>query len=240
MSTLRLNSCIALYVLFFCLCGFVPMHTAMADVQYVSDLLIISVKENQDPDSSVVGYLRSAAAVEILDETEELMQVRAEDGIQGWVRKKFIVVDKPKAIIIRELEEKIALLEDDIKTLRQGSDAQDLHAVIDGYKQELVTLTASLENEKQMRSALQKDLKQVDQNYQQILDKNKQNEGIGKELASVRNENKALKEKIAALAPVTETPALSGNMKWFLIGGGVLLFGFIIGRSIRGKRTYRY
>ena len=50
-------------------------------------------------------------------------------------------------------------------------------------------------------------------------------------------ENKALQDKIAALPPADATSVLSGNMKWFLIGSGVLLFGFLIGRSIKGKRT---
>ncbi len=51
---------------------------------------------------------------------------------------------------------------------------------------------------------------------------------------------KALKEKVAAQSPTNTTSMLSGNMKWFLIGGGVLLLGFLIGRSIKGKRSHRY
>jgi len=53
------------------------------------------------------------------------------------------------------------------------------------------------------------------------------------------DENKTLKAKIAT-QPNNPAPMLSGNMKWFLIGGGVLLFGFLIGRSIKTKRSYRY
>jgi SH3 domain protein len=240
MRTLCLKTPFAVFIFFFSLYCFVIPPPALADIQYVSDLLIISIRDGQDEDAAVLGYLRSAAAVDILEETEELMQIRTEDGIQGWVRKKFIVPDKPKAVIIDELEEKISVLEENIQTLQEGSDAQGLQNMIDGYKQKVTNLTASYENEKRTRLALQKDLKKVTAEHQQLSKQSKINKGVNKELASVKNENKALKDKIAALPPADASPLLSGNMKWFLIGGSVLLLGFIMGRAIKGKRSYRY
>lgn len=241
MSTLRLKSIFAVFVFLGSLYGIVLVSAAVADTQYVSDLMIISMKEGQDPDTPVMGYLQSAASVEVLEETEELMRIRTEDGTQGWVRKKFIVKDKPKAVIIRELEEKIALLEDDIKTLQKGSDPQDLTNTIKEYKQQIVALTTSLENEKKTTLTLQKNLQEVNATYQALVNKQKNTADTIKELASIKDENQALKDKIAALPPIDSTPMLSGNMKWFLIGGGVILLGFLMGRAIRGgKRTHRY
>jgi SH3 domain protein len=241
MSTLRLKSVFTVSVFVCCLYGFMLVSAVMADTQYVSDLMIISVKEGQDLDSPVIGYLRSAASVEVLEETGELMRIRTEDGTQGWVRKKFIVKDKPKAIIIRELEEKIALLEGDIKTLQQGSDSESLTNTIREYKQQIETLTTSLENEKKTTLSLQKNLQEVNATYQALVNTHKNAAETLKELASIKDENQALKDKIAAMPPINSTPMLSGNMKWFLIGGGVLLLGFLMGRAIRGgKRTPRY
>ncbi len=223
MNTLRVKVFFAVSVFFFY--GFILIPTVMADIQYVSDLLIISVKDGQGVDAPVIGYLRSAAPV---------------DGTQGWVRKKFIVAEKPKAVIIGELEEKIVILEESIKTLQQGSDTEGLQGMIDGYKQKIATLTASIANEKRTRLALQKDLKKINAKYQQLLNNGKKTADISKELASLKTENKTLKDKIAAKPPADAIPVLAGNMKWFLIGGGVLLLGFIIGRAIRGKKSYRY
>jgi len=238
MNTLRVKVFFAVSVFFFY--GFILIPTVMADIQYVSDLLIISVKDGQGVDAPVIGYLRSAAPVDVLEETEELMRIRSEDGTQGWVRKKFIVAEKPKAVIIGELEEKIVILEESIKTLQQGSDTEGLQGMIDGYKQKIATLTASIANEKRTRLALQKDLKKINAKYQQLLNNGKKTADISKELASLKTENKTLKDKIAAKPPADAIPVLAGNMKWFLIGGGVLLLGFIIGRAISGKKSYRY
>ncbi|MFC1877240.1 TIGR04211 family SH3 domain-containing protein [Thermodesulfobacteriota bacterium] len=241
MNTLRINLFFALFVFFFSLYGFILVPAAVAGTQYVSDLLIISIREGQDPDTPIIGYLQSAASVEVLEETEEWMRIRTEDGTQGWVRKKFIVKDKPKAVIIRELEKKIALLEDDIKTLQKGSDSQGLMNTVKEYKQQIAALATSLENEKKTTLTLQKKLQRVNATYQALVNKQKNAAGTIKELAAIKDENQALKDKIAALPPIDSTPMLPGNMKWFLIGGGVLLLGFLIGRAIRGgKRAYRY
>jgi SH3 domain protein len=240
MNVLRLKTALAVSVVLLSLHGFIHLPAALADTRYVSDLMIISVKEGQDPDAPVIGYLRSAAAVEVLEETQELMHIRTEDGLQGWVRKKFLVKDKPKAVIIMELEQKIALLEENIRALQNGSDPEELINNMDAFKQEIATLKASLDNEKNTSSSLQKELNQVDAAYRQLLKKSGQTDGIQEELASLKNENAALKEAIARQPSGSPAPMLSGKMKWFLIGGGVLLLGFIMGRSLKGKRTYRY
>lgn len=242
MHTLLLKSVLTVFVLFFSLYGFVVVSPVVAATQYVSDLLIISIRESQDPDAPVLGYLRSAAALEVLEETQELMQVRTEDGIQGWVRKKFIVKDKPKAIIIGELEAEIARLEDDLKSLQQGADTQVLMNTIKEYKLQVAALTSSLESEKKTTSALKKNLQKINATHQTLAKKQKNTAETIKELSSVKDENQALKEKIAAMPPIDSNSLLPENMKWFLIGGGVLLLGFIMGRVLRRgeRRSYRY
>jgi SH3 domain protein len=237
MSPIRLNFFPVVFALLVILFEFIHATPAMADTQYVSDLMIISVREGREPDAPVLGYLRSAAQVDVLEETDDLMRIQTEDGLQGWVRKRFIVKDKPKAVIIMELEEKIASLEDDIKTLQKGSDTQALTDTIKESKQRIADLSDSLKNEKKRSSALQEELTQVNTTYQILADKQGKHADTVKELTSLKAENKALQDKIAALPPSNATSVMSGNMKWFLIGSGVLLLGFLIGRSIKGKRT---
>lgn len=242
MRTLGIKSVFAFSIFLCSLHGIVSAPAVTADTQYVSDLLIISVKDGQDPDAPVLEYLRSATPVDVLEETDELMRIETEDGTQGWVRKKFIVKEKPKAIIIMELEERIALLEDDIKTLREASDSQGLTNTIIENRQQIASLTASLENEKKASLDLQANLAQLNATHQALVDKHKNVADNLKELASLKEENKLLKDKIAAMPPPDSTPVMSGNMKWFLIGGGVLLLGFIMGRFVRRgeKRAFRY
>jgi SH3 domain protein len=242
MRTLRLQSVLTVFVLSCCLYGFVLTPSAIADIQYVSDLLIISIRESQNPEAPVIGYLRSATPIEVVEETQDLMRIQTEDGTQGWVKKKFIVKDKPKAVIITELEEQIALLEENVKTLQQGSDSQALINTINEYKKQVLALTTSLETEKETTLTLQKNLQQLNATHQALEKKHKNTDETIKEVAAIKTENQLLKDQIAAMPPTESNPMLPENMKWFLIGGGVLLFGFLMGRVIRRgeKRSYRY
>jgi len=240
MSSLRIRIIIAVPVLLFSLCLTGLFHRALAETQYVSDMLIISVREGQDPEDPVLGYLRSGTPLDILEETDAFMNIRTQDGLQGWVRKKFIVADKPKAIIIDDLRTQIARLETDMQSLQEASDTQGLKKIMQGYQKEIQSLNTALKNEKNALSTLQKKSKQVNLKHQQLLNKQKKDAANDKELASLKNANIALKKKLASQPSATPTPMLTGNMKWFLIGGGVLIFGFLIGRSVNRTKTYRY
>jgi len=228
-------------VFFVSLCVFFTIPPAAnAETQYVSDLLIISVRDGQEPDAPVLGYLRSATPLEVLDETDELMNIRTEDGLQGWVRKKFIVAEKPKAAIILDLNEKIAMLEEELKLLNEVSDAEGLKKIIQGHQQEITHLTDALQNEKKATAQLKKELKQANLKIQQLSTQQKAAAQAGQELAALKEENNILQEKIASQPPPAAPGMLSGQMKWFLIGSGVLLLGFIIGRSVKKTRRYGY
>ena len=82
MSLNRLKDFSVIFVFFVILFGLLHVTSATADTQYVSDLLIISVREGQEPDAPVLGYLRSAARVDVQEETDEFMRIQTEDGLR--------------------------------------------------------------------------------------------------------------------------------------------------------------
>ena len=229
-------------------------HAAIAEIQYVSDLLIISVREGQNPEDPALGYLPSATPVDVLEETEELMRVRTEDGLEGWVRKKFIVAEKPKAVIISELNQQISELEKSLQDVQAGSDDEGLKRMmqgyqneiqsnqnqIQGYQKEIESLNTALKNEKKASTAHQNSFKDVNAKYQRLLKDQKENSVDAKKLTTLQTENQTLKKQLAQQPTGQAMPMLSANMKWFLIGGGVLILGFIIGRIVRRKPRYGY
>ena len=83
------------------------INSVFADTRYVSDRLIISVRDGQNQNAAVLGYIETAAPVDILEEKEDLLRIRTEDGIEGWVQAKYIVPEKPKVLIIENLKNEI-------------------------------------------------------------------------------------------------------------------------------------
>ncbi len=74
------------------------IRSVFADTRYVSDMLIISVRKGQNKDDPVLGYLKTAAPVQVLKEKDRYLMVRTENGLQGWVLKQYIVNEKPKSL----------------------------------------------------------------------------------------------------------------------------------------------
>ena len=90
---------------------------AWADTRYVSDRLIISMREGQSPGSPAVAFLVAGTPVEVLEEAENYLFVKIANGQAGWVRTKYILAQRPKSMVIKELNTKIEELETQIETI---------------------------------------------------------------------------------------------------------------------------
>jgi SH3 domain protein len=252
--------------------------TAMAETRYVSDLLIISVREGQTDDSPVIGYIRSDTPVDVIEENEAFVYIKTPDNLIGWVKKKFLVAEKPKSILIEELKHRINDLEDKIILLQKHPESGGQSEMTAEYNDKIDTLQEDIKNEKRMVANLENELRQATEKYNDLVEQSTQSDDVSKELQSLKKKNQGLaveltqaikkyndlverskqspevSKELAALKQKnqdlmvelrhakqkTQPSFFSGNIKWFLIGAGVLILGFIIGRSLRRKPRYGY
>jgi len=229
---------------------------ARADTRYVSDQLIISMREGRLPDDLVVAYIASGTPVEVLEEVEDHLFVRISDGKEGWVKNKFILVQRPKSMIIKELEATIEELENQIESMgsQVGTASEDTSDIKNIYELKIKNLEALLEKEKQSSMATQTELKEMKTLHKKLQDDfnklSKQNDSLSKqtdgsealnlEIKKLQQANQALIKEIDQTKTAGQPSMLSGGVKWFLTGGGVLLLGIILGRSVRRKNPYGY
>ena len=99
------------------------INSVFADTRYVSDRLIISVRDVQNQNAAVLGYIETGAPLDILEEKEDLLRIRTEDGIEGWVRAQYIISEKPKVLIIENLKNEITALKKEIETSKNEQDS---------------------------------------------------------------------------------------------------------------------
>ncbi|MBF0228889.1 MAG: TIGR04211 family SH3 domain-containing protein [Desulfamplus sp.] len=85
--------------------------SAFAETGYISDMLILSLKEGPGRQYSTIKTLRSNTQVEIVETTERFLKVKTEEGDLGWVESQYITKELPKALIIEQLNKRIAQLE---------------------------------------------------------------------------------------------------------------------------------
>ena len=94
-----------------------------AETRYVSDQLIITMREGQGKQYKIIKMLKSGTPLEIIEESEEYLKVRIKSGSEGWVLKQFITSETPKPDIIAGLEKEIDRLNTEIETYKKDMES---------------------------------------------------------------------------------------------------------------------
>lgn len=189
-------------------------ESLLADTRYVSDRLIISVRAGQNNTSDVLGYIKSDTPVDVLEEEGRYLKIKTENGLEGWVNTRYIISEPPKTLTIKDLRNERNRLRGEIETFKNktiDSSNQSSPTKLN-YEQKIKELERTLKTHQQMASNGESELERL------------------------KKENVRLKSEISHLKKPNKSPVKSKSIQWFLVGAGVLLFGFMIGRSARKEK----
>lgn len=81
---------------------------AYAKMQYVSDQLVITLRSGQGEEFRIIKHLSTGTPLEVLAEDGPFLRVRTRDGTEGWVRKRYITSEAPKATVIAGLKKELS------------------------------------------------------------------------------------------------------------------------------------
>lgn len=255
-----------------------------AETGYVSDMLILSVREGPGRQYNILSTIRSNAAVEILEKEENYFKVKIESGEVGWVERRYISPELPKTMIIDRLERKIESLEQEKTALNEArAEIQDNNETLTtrndqleeqnstlseqnssltqkisdlmnqlegeaedgsadesvGLNQRIMALEGKLNEALQDKEKAEEDLKRIETQYQALVENSgnvaelmEENEALKKELDTA---SKGLSKGLMEIFMTDGQDVLKTAMiKWFLSGAGVLILGWLIGRSFTG------
>ena len=187
----------------------VPVGSAHADRRYVSDRLIVTLREAPRKDSMALRKLGTNTPVEVLEESGRYLRVRTEEGEEGWVGKQYMSSEVPKPIIIEGLRKEIDRLKARIKEFEEGGNPMldKLKAVEQSHLAKVKELEESAAEIVGERSRLRK---ANDQLHRDV-------EHLQKEIADLKG---------------------TGKLRWFLAGAAVFCLGLIAGQVARKKKKY--
>ena len=189
-------------------------ESLLADTRYVSDRLIISVRAGQNNTSDILGYIKSDTPVDVLEEEGRYLKIKTENGLEGWVNTRYIISEPPKTLTIKDLRNERNRLRGEIETFKNktiDSSNQSSPTKLN-YEQKIKELERTLKTHQQMASNGESELERL------------------------KKENVRLKSEIGHLKKPNKSPMKSKSIQWFLVGAGVLFFGFMIGRSARKEK----
>ncbi len=217
---------------------FLGLTSANADTQYVTDMLVLNIRDVPSEEYNVVARLKSNMPVEVMEEKEHYFKVRTPDGKEGWVDKQYLTTSIPKSIIVKELEQKINKLGEDIDALKEsrGSLRNDFQS--SKLKVKEIEKKANMYQQEVSLSNLK--LEQVTRKYSELAEQSEDVVGVMAERDGFRatvNRSKAQVEQLQK-----DNTRLRSNSRWwvqFIAGGGMLLIGLIIGRlSSKRKKVF--
>ncbi len=225
-------------VFFFCLFTLLSIP-ALAETGYVADELIITLRQGPGNQYKVLRTLKTGTPMEILEKGDNHFRVRIRSGEEGYVLRQYVSSQTPKPIIIANLTKQVANLEKKIQELETNrNDLKKLHVDLEQSsktnEEKLSLQLAELEEKFQQTT---KKLEATSKDYTSLMSKSENLLSIIAERDQLATEN----EKLAARAEelkIENTDLLrTGVIKWFLAGAGVLLFGWILGKLSRKRRS---
>lgn len=187
------------------LCFLAYASTAAADIYAVSNESEVPVRSGQGTEYKIVSLLQNGEKVVSLEEDGYWSKVRTATGREGWVLNRYLSTTP-------SIDDALSLPTTNNETNKQAEKIRSmteqppsaLQPEENGIPETLQSPEPfDMENSKSLQ--IEEMQKKADKEIEEIRNK----------LAEVTIENKVLRE--------------NERIKWFLIGGGVLLIGWIIG-----------
>ena len=211
-----------------------------AETQYVSDQLIITLREGQGKQFKIIKMLKSGTPLEIIEENEQYLKVRIKSGSEGWVLKQFITRETPKTDIIASLEKEIARLNTKIGEYKKDMESHldELKTAKADHNNKIGDLQQNVSASRGKAEKTSRDLKKITNKYNALLKDSKDVVLLVEERDNMKASNSELQTRTEKLLAENSELKKLQRIWWFVAGGGVFIVGWIVGKPSRQKRFY--
>jgi len=211
-------------VLFFTLVLlFVNVIYAAAEKRYVSDRLEVVVRSGSSPKYRVISVVKADQEVEAIKYEGDYAFVKTARGKEGWMLKRYLTSETPKATVINEYKYKLKMLKE------KGS----------GSERKMLELLESVKTLKKTNKEQEETLKALEKNYQDLKSGSANFLKLKREQKELEKKLEANSQKLSDTMSENKELKSQTKIKWFMAGVSAILIGFILGswlQSLRSKR----
>ncbi len=202
---------------------------ALAATRYVSDDLTITLRRGKGNEFKILKMLKTGTPLEVLSDDGQWAQVREPGGTAGYVLTQFLTAETPKAMVADRLEKDNARLADELKQVKESY--KDVDTLVNQFKAQISDLEAA-------RGKAQKGLEEFQGKYEKLREEARNVVKLQEERDRLANENQQMAAEVNTLRAERNSVLRTAMIKWFIAGGGVLFFGWMVG-SISRKKSKR-
>ena len=243
MCNMTVRKTMSVFLLIFAIILIITIKSVFADTRYVSDELIISVRDGQNQDDNVLGYIRTGTAVDVFEEKGRYLRIKTEDGLEGWVQTQYIISEKPNGRIIEDLRNEINDLNKKVGFSKngQGSLSDKLLVTKQIYEVRIRELEQEVNINQKNTAKAKSELIELNKKYKKLLRNSENTDELIRKLKKSKKLDSKLKTEINNLKKDSQNPLKSSIIQPFLAGAGVFIVGFILGGLARRmKRSKLY
>jgi len=198
---------------------FVP--TVFAKTLYITDVLYVTIRDSYMESSNVIKTLKSGVMLEEIGEEQEgYAFVRTEDGIEGWIKSRYLIEEPTAALTLSKIQTRLEKLD------AESSDFKEKYT-----------------QARQKQKEVEKEFKRLESQSQNLMNENARLKKLSANPLLLSQENEklkldyqALESEVLVLRQENETFKTTSGRDWFLVGAGVLVVGLIIGLVIPNMR----
>lgn len=92
--------------------------SAMSETLYVNDYLRVGIRASPNSSDIPVAVVTTGDGLEVLEEQDGYIRVRAESGVEGWVSRSYVSNEMPARLLLDKAQKESALLREETKTLQ--------------------------------------------------------------------------------------------------------------------------
>lgn len=193
---------------------------AFAETRYIKPSTKAVVRRGQGNQYKIVAMVKAGLKVDFVEEGTTHTKIRLANGKEGWIVKRFLSKEPP-------LDKLVASLRTENETLKQKE--IEASQKFDAVNKTLAQTTRELDATIAERDQIQADFLKLQHDTEDVV-------LIKKNLEKTLKDYRQLSATMSVIQQENDTIKDDLAFKWFLAGGGVLVFGMIIGSIFTKSR----
>jgi len=197
----------------------------LADTRYVTDDLEVTLRQGESTGHRIVSMLKSGTAVEVVSTNKATgySKVRAPNGKEGFVLSRLLMDEPIPRDQLAALKERLAAME---------TEPARLSAELDSVREQYNALETEHAHALESKAMLEQELAGIRQTAANAIN-------IANERTDLRKQVAELSRHLADLEQENRELTNDQAQDWFLVGGGVLAGGLLLGLILPNLRIRR-
>ncbi|WP_317929307.1 TIGR04211 family SH3 domain-containing protein [Halioxenophilus sp. WMMB6] len=187
--------------------------SAHAETGYISDKLYVPLRSGKGNQFRIINSaLKSGTRLQILDEDEEWVHARTEDGVEGYIRAQYVE---------KEPTAQLKLVAAQAELAKVTSNYRKLQANFEELQSEHQQLQNQLSSRDQTLSNTETQLEEIKRISAGAVDLNKRHQEL-------LNAHQMLQTELDVLKAENNRYRKDDSQKWFAYGAGAVALGVVI------------